>query len=82
MEQKAVAVAQIAEQKERDAMGTLTKTTYFGNKKLRGKRVQVKDGDTLWGIARKFNVRSLLNLSFPLLLLSLWWLHSHISDDL
>ncbi|KAG0569703.1 hypothetical protein KC19_6G109500 [Ceratodon purpureus] len=56
VEQKAVGVADDVEQKEKDVMGTLTKTSYFGNKKLKGKKIEVKDGDTLWGIARKFNV--------------------------
>ena len=64
VEQKAVGVADDVEQKEKDVMGTLTKTSYFGNKKLKGKKIEVKDGDTLWGIARKFNVSTLCFLIF------------------
>ena len=73
LEQKAIDVAHGTEQKQRS-----TKPSYFGDKKLKGKIVQVKDGDTLWGIARKFNVCSLLYLSFRKDLLLLWWLHSTI----
>lgn len=39
------------------------KISNFGYKAA-GKTVQVHDGDTLWGLAMKHNVRSLPNLSF------------------
>ncbi len=44
------------DEQDRDVTRILTKPSHTGNKKLKGKIVQVKDGDTLWGIARKFNV--------------------------
>jgi LysM repeat protein len=33
-----------------------SKISNFGHKKLDGKTIEVHNGDTLWGIARKYNV--------------------------
>jgi len=49
---------------EKAVVFTGIKSSKSGKKKAKGKKVQVKDGDTLWGIARKHNVCFLLRLPF------------------
>nr|PNR63099.1 hypothetical protein PHYPA_001524 [Physcomitrium patens] len=51
-----VASSNDVEQKVGDTQAAIrSKTPHFGHKSA-GKTVQVRDGDTLWGIARKYNV--------------------------
>lgn len=47
---------EVKEGEEKAVISAGTKSTKTGKKKAKGKKVQVKDGDTLWGIARKHNV--------------------------
>ena len=60
VEAKAEGVAHSAEHKGIDFKHTIeaagNKISHFGHKKLEGKTVEVHNGDTLWGIARKYNV--------------------------
>jgi LysM repeat protein len=60
LEHKAKGVAHGADHKGIDFKHTFeaagNKISHFGHKKLDGKTIQVFEGDTLWGIARKYNV--------------------------
>lgn len=53
------AVKEVEQQKE----VVLTRSPKLKKKNGKGKRIEVKDGDTLYGIARKHNVCFLLHLS-------------------
>lgn len=60
IEDKAKGVAHGAEHKGIDFKHSIeaagSKISHFGHKKLDGKTIEVHKGDTLWGIARKYNV--------------------------
>lgn len=66
LEHKATGVAHGADHKGIDFKHTLeaagNKISHFGHKKSEGKTVHVFQGDTLWGIARKYNVCPLAHL--------------------
>lgn len=47
---------EVKEVEEKAVVFTGNKSSKSRKKKAKGKKVQVKDGDTLWGIARKHNV--------------------------
>ncbi|KAG0625478.1 hypothetical protein M758_2G058500 [Ceratodon purpureus] len=60
IESKAKGIAHGAEHKGIDLKHSIeaagSKISQFGHKKLDGKTIEVHKGDTLWGIARKYNV--------------------------